>query len=116
MLIGLELVNGEADAEAGPAVFHMCAEVAAMFADDAHGVVQRQAEALAGCLGGEEGFKDAVLDFGGDAGTVVADLDEEHFAFAAADEFQLGRAGTGWDGIEGVEGIFEDGSPDLVEL
>ena len=35
-----------------------------MLADDAHGVVEAQAEALAGRLGGEEGLEDAVLQLG----------------------------------------------------
>ena len=45
--------------------------MAAVLADDAHGVVEAQAEALAGWLGGEEGLEDAVLQFGRNAGAGI---------------------------------------------
>jgi hypothetical protein len=47
--------------EAGGTWFGTDAEVAAVLAHNAHGVVESQSQALAGRLGGEEGFEDALL-------------------------------------------------------
>uniref|UniRef100_E6QI90 Uncharacterized protein n=1 Tax=mine drainage metagenome TaxID=410659 RepID=E6QI90_9ZZZZ len=59
--VGLELVERQANVEAGSVGFGVDAEVAAVFADDAHGVVESESESESGGFGGEEWFEDAVL-------------------------------------------------------
>jgi hypothetical protein len=110
--VRLQLVERQADAEAGVAGLGADAEVAAVLADDAHGVVEAEAEALAGRLGGEERLEDAVLQLGRNAGAGVPDFHQQHVAFKAA--------GCGAEGsalvAERVERVFNERGPDLVQL
>ena len=70
----LEAARWAADAEASGAGLGVYAEVAAVLADDAHGVIETEAETVAGGLGGKERLEDAVLQFGRDAGAGVPDF------------------------------------------
>ena len=75
-LVGLELVEGQADSEAGRAGLGSDTHVSAVLADDAHGVVESESETLAGGLGGEEGLEDAFLQLGWNAGASIPDLNQ----------------------------------------
>jgi hypothetical protein len=81
-----------------------------VLADDAHGVVETEAEALARGLGGEEGLEDAVLQLGRDAGAGVPDFDQQHIGFESTGEFEFAIVS------KGVERVFNEGGPYLVEF
>src|ERR1700722_16541668 len=85
----------------------------AVLADDAHGVVESEAEPLAGWLGCKEGLKDAVLKLGWNAGAGIPNLHQHHLAFETTGNFEL-AAMSGF--IERVEGVFNERGPHLVEF
>ena len=60
----MELVEGQADSEAGRTGLGSDTHVSAVLADDAHGVVESESETLAGGLRGEEGLEDVRLGRG----------------------------------------------------
>jgi hypothetical protein len=84
--------------------------VAAVLADDAHGVVEAETESLAGSLGGEERLEDALLQLGRNAGAGIPDFNQQHFCFELAGEAQMALD------CRGVEGVFNQRGPDLIEL
>jgi hypothetical protein len=64
----LELIEGQAQAEAGRSRLRVHAEAAAVFADDAHGVVESQTAVAAERPGGAKRLEDAFLNFRRNAG------------------------------------------------
>src|ERR1039457_2733156 len=107
-LIGLELLQRQAHPEAGGTGLRADADMAAVFADDAHGIVESQPEALARRLCREEWLKDPVLQIGGDAWASIPNLNKQHIGLKAASEAQLALV------AQGVERVFDQGCPDLV--
>jgi hypothetical protein len=75
--------------------------------------VQPQAGALADRLGGVEGLQDVGGGGLGDAGAVVADLDQHPVAVAGGAHGQLAAA---VHAVHGVGGVVDQVGPDLVEL
>ncbi len=84
-------------------------DVAAVFADDASD--DEEAEAGAGGFGGAVGFEEAAHGFGGEAGAVVGDGDEEVGV--------VGKGGDVDDAVvagDGLVGVAEEVVKDLLEL
>src|ERR1039458_10054260 len=82
--VRLQLIQGQPHAEAGGSRLRLHAQMAAMLAHDAHGVVEAKAKPFAGCLGGEERLEDALLQLGRDAGPGIPDLNQQHIALKPA--------------------------------
>jgi len=83
--------------------------VAAVLADDAHGVVEAESEALAGALVVKKGLEDALLQLGWNAGPVSQ-------ISTIAFQLRADRPGARALGCEGVERVFNQRGPDLIEL
>src|SRR5215510_9836149 len=72
--------------------------------------VEPETSAFPDALGGEERFKDTRLDFRGNSGTVVADVDHNATVFAIGPNSKFARAAYG------VNGLVYDVRPHLVQL
>src|SRR5580700_7822560 len=81
-----------------------------MFADDAHDGVEAETGAFANFFCGEKGVEDAGLNFGGNAGTVIANFDDGIVEFARGVDSEFTFA------IHGIDGVVNEVGPDLIEF
>jgi hypothetical protein len=90
-----------------------------MLADDAHGVVEAETEALAGRFRSEKRFEDAVLEVFRDLRAVVPDFHQNHVGFKLADDAQaafLLRIGAAVDFGQRFDGVFDEDRPNLIQF
>src|ERR1700676_4793527 len=81
-----------------------------MFSYDALDGIETQSGSLADSLGSEERLENVGLNFRGNAGTVVADLDNSAIILAKGSYSQLACS------THCVDGVVDDVGPDLVEF
>src|SRR6202048_5368142 len=87
--------------------------MAAMFAHDAHRVVETEPQALSRGLSGEEWLEDAVLQLRRDAPAVVPYLHQTQLALHAADNAQAaGLIGS----RHGLQGVLNQRCPNLIQF
>jgi hypothetical protein len=85
-LVGLGLVDRQANLEAGGSGFGVDIDVAGVLGDNALGGVQSQSEPRARCLGREERFEYAGAQLSRNPRTGIPYLDERERAAEACDE------------------------------
>src|SRR5580704_15559627 len=106
----LRRLDGDADLKASVAGDGRDTDVAADVFDDATDDVETEAGAFADAFGGEKGIEDARQRFGGDAGAVVGNFDEDEIVFAGGADRELAIA------LHGVGGVVDEIGPDLIEF
>src|SRR4051812_31965368 len=97
--VGFELVEWKPHAKAGVSGLGTHAKVSAMLANDSHGIIESQAQGVAGRLGGKEWLEYPILQFGWNSGPVVFNLRRKQITFNPAGEAEHVWRAHGLHGI-----------------